>query len=328
MMKSNFIFIFNIILFLLFKINNGMCLDNQININENITKENDNKIEIKEENKNKIDNINTENTKNIDNTDKMNIDNINIDNINKENIKIEKNTENTNIKNIENNIDNKNNENDKNIKNTNDFKNNISEETKKTNTEKKKYNDLTKYKSLMFSKKNIDEILKVLPRLDSPDSILNNSLFEKEDESQLADETNNIAIYLNSIMYISNESWAVWLNGNKITNLNNNDGEIRVFEISPLNVSFIWSVDNTRWNIINKNKSIPEEKYKIKDNGVDIYFSLSPNQTFIPSLNKTIEGKINLEDTEEKNNNDNILINENKEAIIPEDFSEQDNLFF
>ncbi len=202
------------------------------------------------------------------------------------------------------------------------------------------------YKSLMFNKKNIDDIFRLLQRIGKGASIVDNFLFGDDSDKQLVDE-NNIAIYLNSIMYISKNNWAIWLNGSKITNLNNGEGEVIVTAISPLKASLVWTVDNARWDIINANKNMPANRYKLTDKGVNIYFSLSPNQTFIPSLNKIIEGKIKIEEPEEEENDnndhsnndnrnrDNNNQNGNRNNNINDknnpglnDFSRQDSLFF
>lgn len=214
---------------------------------------------------------------------------------------------------------------------SNDANNSVS-----SNTKVKRF----EYKSLMFSSKNIDDILKLLPRIGKGVSIIDNFSFGDSGEQQLIDE-NNISIYLNSIMYISKNNWAIWLNGNKITNLNNGDGEVIITAISPLRATFIWAIDIARWDIINMNKNIPESRYKITDKGVNIYFSLSPNQTFIPSLNKIIEGKMKIEEPKDNNinqnnnnnlnnNNDNLNNNNNddKNNLNPNDFNKNDSLFF
>ncbi len=189
-----------------------------------------------------------------------------------------------------------------------------------------------KYPTLMFTKKNIEDIYNAVntghmrinqqfaPGLpidqSNPLAALNNT--------QIINE-NNISIFLNSIMYISPENWAVWINGNKITNLTNGEGEISVKEISPLKVLFVWTFDLTRWELINTNKVIPESQYKIDSNNVSLYFSLSPNQTYIPIKNKIVEGNVKPEVPQEAN----TMTNYDPSKSVPnEQLEMHDELFF
>lgn len=158
-----------------------------------------------------------------------------------------------------------------------------------------------KYKSIMFSQKNVDDIFKILPRFklakktdifsQEQDNISDFANNQEVGKQLLIDEV-NISLYLNSIMYISKDFWSVWLNGNKITNLNNGDGEIVVTNISPLKASFVWTIGLSRWNIINSKGQIPESRYKINGDQVSLYFSLSPNQTYLPASDKIVEGRV------------------------------------
>lgn len=153
-----------------------------------------------------------------------------------------------------------------------------------------------KYTSLMFIEKDIDDIFKILSRTGQEKKYeQEKSLNETEKNEDDIIDRKNISVYLKSIMYISQDSWAVWLNDTKITNLTNGDEEISVLSLSPLKAKLLWKMGVTKWEIVNANKSIPESKYTIKDSNVNLVFVLSPNQTYIPAKNEIIEGKIKEE---------------------------------
>ncbi len=194
------------------------------------------------------------------------------------------------------------------------------------------------YPTIMFTKKNIDDIFHALNMTRQKTLLPFMQEYGTDDaigqgNTQIINET-NISIFLNSIMYISPKSWAVWINGNKITNNTNGDGEISVINISPLKVDFVWTLDLTRWELINSSKVIPESQYKIDTNSVNLYFSLSPNQTYIPITNKIIEGNIKPEtateatDTNVSNANNNSTSNARTNQVTDEQLESSDDLFF
>lgn len=200
------------------------------------------------------------------------------------------------------------------------------------NAEKKADVDKKPEKSLMFSDTNISDIFKALMKFNI------NTLSPSQDRQDYSNldggntnptffDENNISIYLNSILYISKTHWSVWVNENKITNLNNGDGEISVITISPLYATFAWKMGTSRWKIINANGMIPESKYKINDDEVVLFFGLSPNQTYIPATNKIIEGKIKREVPKVDNDNNGNFGNQNNQNQ-QNNLSNQDNLFF
>lgn len=202
-------------------------------------------------------------------------------------------------------------------------------QTSNTNTtqEIKKTTSKNKYKSTMFTTKNISDIEKLLPFLkikssNTNQTSLNIETVEERNITLVSDD--NINIYLNSIMYLSKKNWAVWINGRKITNLDNGVGDIVITYISPLRIKFYWKITPTKWEFVNASKNIPESKYKIEDNEVKLFLSLSPNQTYIPMNDTTIEGKLKL-DIEENTNNQ--IDNKTKQKTETE-LESSDNLFF
>lgn len=198
--------------------------------------------------------------------------------------------------------------------------------TQKQDISNKDMPPVSGYKSIMFSDKNIADITKSMPlpgavKQSDPNEPVKEEI-SSEEESTASIDDNNVDIYLNSIMFISKNNWAIWLNGSKITNLDNGEGDIVVTSISPLRASFYWKVGLSRWEIINANKNIPNSKYKIEANEVKIYFSLSPNQTYIPSADKIVEGKIKREQIEVKD--EEKTEEENNEKVI----NKNDSIFF
>lgn len=191
------------------------------------------------------------------------------------------------------------------------------------------------YNSIMFSNENIKDISATFPRfyyllnnkgkIASEDEIkqtLDTENISKSRENLVNLEDTNIYIYLNSIMYISKNAWSVWINDSKITNENNKNRDIIIKKITPNYINIVWSFDLNQWDIVNPNKIIPEDMYKIKDNIVSIFLRMSPNQTYIVRDNKILEGrpeflkKIKKEekpvlkkDNNKKENNKNIFEN-------------------
>lgn len=147
------------------------------------------------------------------------------------------------------------------------------------------------YVSLMFTEENIQDIFKALPASSTgiPDQYSLGFNGDQNGENDI-NKTTNLSIYLNSVMYISDNAWSLWLNGNKITNMSKNTGDIEVVKVTPLYVDFVWKVSDLQWQAINKNNLIPSSNYKVNGDYVDLYFTLSPNQTYIPALNQILEG--------------------------------------
>lgn len=195
------------------------------------------------------------------------------------------------------------------------------------------------YKSIMFSKDNIKNITDTFPRfyylLNNKDNknderltevekiVIKNQEVTKKKINLVNLEDTNIYIYLNSIMYIADNAWSIWVNENKITNSNNGDADIVVSEIRPNYVDLIWSFNLDHWDIINPKKLIPENMYEIKDNMVNVFLTLSPNQAFVARENKILEGKpifIRKNKPQEQNTNNKIDDNKNQNTF--------ENLFF
>ncbi len=269
--------------------NNSEQADNDTDQVDNEVEMMDNDLEIDEDA-----DVDAEETNNENNDVDNNIDN-NADssNTNNNNNKLQKNDE-KNINGSDNKKDNKN------VDTKKTDENSKKDSQKSDNLTIKKVNRI--YASLMFTEENIKDIFKALPTssIGIPDQFINSPFANNSgnggnnqvEENSVFGDT-SFSVYLNSIMYISPTNWAVWMNGNKITNLTNGSSDISVVAVSPLYVTFVWNVTSTQWDVINEKKLIPETKYKQENGLVHLYFTLSPNQTYLPVLNKVLEGNLN-----------------------------------
>lgn len=281
--------------------NNVVIINNNSEQADNDTDQVDNELEMMD-NDLEIDGDVEETNNNENNDVDSNIDN-NIDN-NTDNSADSSNTNNNdnelqkNDKQIINGLDNK--KDNKNVDKKKIDENSKKNSQKSDNLTIKKANRI--YASLMFTEENIKDIFKALPTssIGIPDQFINSPFANNggnggnnqvEGNSVFGDTS--FSLYLNSIMYISPTNWAVWMNGNKITNLTNGSSDISVIAVSPLYVTFVWNITSTQWDVINEKKLIPETKYKQENGLVHLYFTLSPNQTYLPVLNKVLEGNLN-----------------------------------
>ena len=206
----------------------------------------------------------------------------------------------------------------------------IAEETLNETKNQNQINYYQSYNSIMFSNENIKDISNTFPRFYY---LMNNKGkagqeqtknganidIKKRKENIVNLENTNIYIYLNSIMYISKNAWSVWINDTKITNENNSDRDIIITKITPSYVNIVWSFDLIQWDIVNPNKTIPEDMYEIRDNVVSLFLKISPNQTYIARENKMLEGrplfakkikkeeKTSVKENSEKENSKNIF---------------------
>ena len=193
-----------------------------------------------------------------------------------------------------------------------------------------KTNEKKTYNSIMFTSKNIEDIERMMPflklnlqkgKIEKNLTSINNDLEFAKNNIINSSDTN---LYLNSILYLSKNHWAIWINGNKITNLDKNE-DIVVTNVSPLNVSFYWRMSNKRWEIINISNQISKSKYKFDGNYVNLYLKLNPNQTYVSLDDKIVEGKAKTleEKAVEQMTNINNNYTQNQTNL-----EKNDNIFF
>ncbi len=116
----------------------------------------------------------------------------------------------------------------------------------------------------------------------------------KEAENQ---ENEKSYIYLASIIHFNSKDWIIWINDKKITSKTNDaTKELYVKKISKSDVSILWKLSLSKWKIISGKKEEFAPKTN-SENQIEIHFDLKPNQTFILSSGKVVEGKalINLQ---------------------------------
>ncbi|MFM7557890.1 MAG: hypothetical protein ACKO6C_04015 [Alphaproteobacteria bacterium] len=163
----------------------------------------------------------------------------------------------------------------------------------------------SKIKSLMFDDEQYGNIENAI------EAMRNNQAFvpqgieltkqSDEEAKRQAEELKNVEaseenaksyIYLSSIMFFSPQSWSLWINETKyMASTNKEDGELFFKDLSQDKITVVWKLSISKWKILSGKKS---EEYAPKINSanqVEVEFSLKPNQTFILSSNKVVDGK-------------------------------------
>jgi len=135
---------------------------------------------------------------------------------------------------------------------------------------------------------------------------------KKEEEEQGSEKS---YIYLASIIYFNQKDWVIWINDQKITpKTNQKNKELYIKKVYENQIDVVWKLSITKWKIISGKKSETIAPKINKDNQIEVYFTLKPNQTFMLSNNSVVEGKavINLIKKKEKQNAISSLLNEMK----------------
>ena len=98
-------------------------------------------------------------------------------------------------------------------------------------------------------------------------------------------------IYLASVIYFNPKDWIVWINEKKITSKTNDPKkELFVESIRKDSAKILWKLNLSKWKIISGRKEEFAPKINA-ENQIEIRFELKPNQTFVLSSNKVVEGK-------------------------------------
>ncbi len=98
-------------------------------------------------------------------------------------------------------------------------------------------------------------------------------------------------IYLASVIYFNPKDWIVWINEKKITSKTNDPKkELFVESIKKDSAKILWKLSLSKWKIISGRKEEFAPKTN-SENQIEIRFELKPNQTFVLSSNKVVEGK-------------------------------------
>jgi hypothetical protein len=144
-------------------------------------------------------------------------------------------------------------------------------------------------------------------------SFKNNEIFSLQSDEILiegvAEEENEFIneksyIYLASILFISDKNWVVWVNDKKITSQENDKkNDIFISSIQKNMASIIWNISPSKLRVLIGEKA-EEFSSKINKNGlIEVKFNLHPNQSYILSSEKIIEGKLANDEKINENNN-------------------------
>jgi hypothetical protein len=122
--------------------------------------------------------------------------------------------------------------------------------------------------------------------------------YGEEGDGPVVDKMTSSA-YLNSIVFLSPDNWAIWLNGQKISDENNQKNKTDEFYVESIKkdeVVLVQQISRNRWRMLNANPA-QSNRYNYrsneKTNKIELSVVLHPNQTFLASKNQVIEGKYN-----------------------------------
>jgi hypothetical protein len=163
----------------------------------------------------------------------------------------------------------------------------------------------SKLKSLMFDEEQFANIEKAIEAMRNNQSFTPEGAEAKkqsaEDAKKQAEEIKTLEesednvksyVYLSSIMYFADKQWSLWINDKKfVANSNSDENELFFKNVSQDKATIIWRLSISKWKILSGKKS---EEYapKINENNqVEVEFTLKPNQTFILSSNKVVDGR-------------------------------------
>ena len=147
-----------------------------------------------------------------------------------------------------------------------------------------------KLTSLMFDDAENEAINRALDSFKNGNTYLPEEVAESED----GNVTNRGSyIYLASIMYLSEEYWAVWINDEKITSESNQPGnELYLQEVHKDKISVLWTISASKWKIIMGKKSEEMSEKINSQNQVEAKFELKPNQTYLLFYDNVVEGNV------------------------------------
>ncbi len=155
------------------------------------------------------------------------------------------------------------------------------------------------FHSIMFKQDDIQAILSAIASLLNVDGLENelSSLTSTEEKKKEI-----LSFYLNSIIYVSSENWAVWLNNYKVEDKQSQS--VSVVKVTDNSAEFKWITDNldkvspnwltkvTKVGNVYQSKDGNIKIYYDSDKAVSVNFILRPNQTFIIDNLSIIEGRI------------------------------------
>jgi hypothetical protein len=153
---------------------------------------------------------------------------------------------------------------------------------------------LDSYKSIMFSKREMDLVNLILEATYGSGNSKSATLFASNSLGNF---------YLGSILYYTQEKWSIWVNGKRYTS-DEPTSMLSVDSVSPERARITWNAgDLDRISPTWRSKLIPaaggkyiSKQYDIsvkgKEEHMQITFSLKPNQTFDITSMSILEGRI------------------------------------
>ncbi len=159
-------------------------------------------------------------------------------------------------------------------------------------------NYFDKHKNFINSSRDILFLKKIIGAYKKNINTINKT--NTDEETDITDELysndynfRTFIVYLKSIMFLSKNMWAVWVNDIKITNSDNSkNNEFYIRDIDSKKIVLQWNISEFKWNYVNKMNSIPEHKYKVLDDGsIELVLILYSNQSYLPFIDQTVEGR-------------------------------------
>lgn len=158
------------------------------------------------------------------------------------------------------------------------------------------YNHLRDY-SIFYEIKDIEKAMWIVNSVREGNRLTEEEILGQEAADKLKQRTkSSISFYLNSIAFLSDGKYIVWLNNQKIF-LNKPGAEVTLENITTKKAEFRWKTGYTKF--VNSVRSYIDTSNKdsriqasIKDGIASVYFTLEPNQSFVIADEvKIIEGK-------------------------------------
>lgn len=118
-------------------------------------------------------------------------------------------------------------------------------------------------KSIFFDDESINKMIYEMEKFNLRSS--------RSIQEEVMDNFNSKVVSLDSILYLSPDTWKIWVNGKLFTNTQ----DLRVYSVTENFVTFIWIIDQKK--TIQKQES---DSQNIHFGHGNVMFTLSPNQKF------------------------------------------------
>lgn len=123
--------------------------------------------------------------------------------------------------------------------------------------------------------------------------------------------------YLKSIMYLSPDSWSVWINDKKLTSRSSSDGNLHVINVNETSAAFLWEDSQIEYiypNWLSDMDRLSDGRYVSNNKNVvvdtstqNISFMLNPNQTMVSKSLEILEGRENSQPIDDAPSSDSSI---------------------